>query len=270
MNLTILQRRPGAVAVILGVVAALATALYFRSREARLADLGRPLPCLIAGRDLPAQTQLEPTMLAVIELPRQFLQPGAICDLPSAVGQVTQAPIAAGEQITRTRVYPPGDGHGFAATIPRGKRAVSIAVDAVSGVAGLIEPGNFVDCLATFDFGEAANTQSFTMTLLEGAPVVAVDQRVALLDATAAAAEPGTPGAPRARAQEQTVTLALTPTEAQKVIFAQEGGRLRLSLRSQQEPAPTGNEMGMSREPATAASVTGMTNLVKRKEYRGR
>lgn len=249
-------RYPGRLAIALAVTAVICSALYFRVRERALADLGRPVKYLVADRDIPAQTQLTPELLAWIETPHQFVPPAVITSIDTAVGHITQTAFIAGEPVTRTRVAPPADGSGFAATIPVGMRAVTLPVDAVSGVAGLIEPGNFVDLLATFDFGDAASAQSFTMTLLERIPVLAVDRRAHLA------------GQPSREVQEQTVTLALRPDEAQRVTFAQENGHVRLALRPQAEPAAA--IRAAPDAPATAASVTGMGQLVRRKEYRGR
>lgn len=252
-----LLRRPALAATLCGCLAVLMAGIYFRVREARIADVGRPVKHLVARRDLPAQTQLTPDAVVWASVPRQFVVPGTITEFTEAVGMITQAPLVAGEPITRTRLRPPGDGSGFAATIPLGMRAISLPVDPVSGVAGLVEPGNWVDLLATFDFGEATNAQSFTMTVLERVSVLAVDARVQLADTKAA------------RVQEQTVTLAVTPDQAQRVVFAQESGRLRLALRPQAE-AELPELARSSRDPANAASVTGMSGLVRRKEYRGR
>ncbi|MBI4365781.1 MAG: hypothetical protein HY543_03080, partial [Deltaproteobacteria bacterium] len=102
--------------------------------------------------------------------------------------------------------------------------------------------------------------------LLERIPVLAVDRLMeapqpdAVGDAAAAPASPSRRG-------ENTVTLALTPEQAQRVIFATEVGRVRLTLRPQDEPE---GAMLAPRDPATAAGVTGMTSLLPRKEYRGR
>lgn len=263
-------RRPALLAAILGCAAIVMTAAYFRVREESIANMGRPVRYLAAAHDLPTQTQLASAMLTWREVPRQFLHPDAILDLAEADGLITQAPLVAGEPVTRARLKPPGDGTGFAATIPTGLRAISVPVDAVSGVAGLIEPGNFVDLVATFDFGESANAQSFTMTLFNRVPVVAVDQRVALFQLDRRTSRDPLHARPDAgpRVQEQTVTLALPPDRVQRVIFAQETGRLRLALRPQSESPDAG--VLAPHEPATAASVTGMNNLVKRKEYRGK
>ena len=257
-------RRPAALAAVCGVAAVLCIAFYFRWREGAIGDLGRPVRCLVAARDLPTQTQLTAAVVSWLELPRQFAPVHCLTDARAAIGLITQAPLMKDEPITPIRIRPPGDGSGFAGMIPPGRRAISIPVDAVSGVAGLVEPGNWVDCIATFDFGDAANAQSFTMTLLAGVPVLAVDQRVRLRE------DLGVDGTTKkiGKEVEQTVTMALTPEQVQRVIFAQETGRLRLALRAQADGE--GREGLALPDPATAASVTGMSGLVRRKEYRGR
>ena len=107
--------------------------------------------------------------------------------------------------------------------IPIGFRAACIAVDDVSGLNGMIKPGDFVDVIGTFE--ETGNRGVFTSTVLQNVRVLAVDS-----DYT---------GAPVKRTPDftgvigrSTASLALEPSDAEVLAFAESKGKLRLSLRN--------------------------------------
>lgn len=116
----------------------------------------------------------------------------------------------------------------LASIIPRGMRAISISVDAVGSVSGLVKPGNKVDLIGTFRFPENRGDQSYdtlTLTILQNVKLLAT----------------GTNYGNSAGNQRgfSTVTLALTPKEAEMIIFASQKGRIQMSLRNDQETAIT-------------------------------
>ena len=133
---------------------------------------------------------------------------------------------------------------------------MTIPVRAVSGLAGLVQPHDRVDLLAQFDFGSRETQQSYVFTILQDVEVLAVGRALSGI---------GDAKKKSAKGDSGTVTLAVTPDAAQRVVFALVNGSIHLSLlpRGARERTP-------QLQPATAASVTGMTRLVRRREYRGR
>jgi pilus assembly protein CpaB len=110
-----------------------------------------------------------------------------------------------------------------------GMRAISIGVDAVSGVGGLIWPGDHVDVLLVQDLQEAPLSRRVAgETVMSNVRVVAVDQRIAQ----------GASG-DQAGQIARTVSLEVTPEEAERAAVAQHLGRLALTIRSA-DPAPQG------------------------------
>ncbi|MBT9169054.1 MAG: hypothetical protein DDT19_02406 [Syntrophomonadaceae bacterium] len=114
--------------------------------------------------------------------------------------------------------------------VPDGKRALTIPVDAVTGVADLIRPGNKVDVLVTLEAEYGAPAK--TVTLFQNVLVLAVrDQIIGAQklpdDFAAAQAEMGAMPAE----VTPTVTLSLTPGEAQSLSHALGAGVVRLSVR---------------------------------------
>ncbi len=140
-------------------------------------------------------------------------------------GAVVRTHLLAGEPITASRVIHPGDRGFLAAVLEEGKRAVSVPVDATTGIAGFVFPGDWVDVILTFrttvqdESDEGKNeTRFFSETLLTNVRVLAIDQRVESVDGAAQVAK--------------TATLEVTGKQAEKIAIAMSIGDLSLSLRS--------------------------------------
>ena len=146
-------------------------------------------------------------------------------------GAVARSRLFAGEPITRSRVVNKGDQGFLAAVLDPAHRAVSIPVDAVSGIAGFIFPGDRVDVLLTFsrtvqnEGSDDSSTRHFSETLLTRVRVLAIDQSV----------DSGEKGAAQVA---NTATLEVTPKQAEKIAIALQIGSLSLSLHSLALPEP--------------------------------
>jgi pilus assembly protein CpaB len=192
---------------------------WFASKEAAYRDLAAPAPALVAARHIPSGTRLAPGMLEIREIPRAFIQPGALRSADEADGQIAVAPIAAGEQVLANKIT--RGGVALALAVPPGKRAVSVGVDAAGGVAGLLQPGDLVDVIASTDDGGSPRT----WMLLQAAPVLAVGKAFA-----AGKERDGDGGFLDAPAD--TVTVAATPLEAAHLAHLELAGRVKLVLRA--------------------------------------
>lgn len=229
----------------LGLMAALMTVVYVRGRERQLYEEVSPRSALIATRDILANTVIDEQMVQRISVPQKYLQPKALAAVDEVVGRVALVPIPAGTQLLGTVL---GDAGRAALTfdIPRGMRAVAIEVSDVTGVGGLVRPGNFVDVIGTFEFGRPVlqagrviyqDEKTEVRTLLQNVPVVGVNRD---LRETAGAPPPAeTPQAraaatdrARAEAAMRTVSLLVEPSRVQELVLAQEIGTLTLALRT--------------------------------------
>jgi pilus assembly protein CpaB len=130
--------------------------------------------------------------------------------------RVVLSPLEPNEPVLRSKVSAPGQRASLSALLEEGKRAVTVRVDDVRGVAGFILPGDFVDVVL---IGEdpAARRENYSEILLQGVKVLAVDQL--------ASERQEQPVVPKA------VTLEVTPEQAQKILLATNIGRLSLTLR---------------------------------------
>ncbi len=117
---------------------------------------------------------------------------------------------------------------GLAGQIGSGNRAISISVDATSSVTGLIKPDDRVDIIGTFRFPEMKGDKSLdviTMTILQSVRIIATGKNMGL----------GSSSTLKKSRGYNTVTLELSPKEAEMIIFATQKGRLVLSLRDADE-----------------------------------
>lgn len=153
-------------------------------------------------------------------------------DMDAFVGALARRDFSAGEPLFASWLVRPGDRGFLAAVLAPGNRAVSVPVDAPQTAAGLMRPGDHVDVILTQTFNDAATDQahrSVGETILRDLRVIAVDQRVspaapvAVTDQRGVAAEPHAP---------KTVTLEVTPDQAQALFVATQLGRIELALRS--------------------------------------
>lgn len=231
------------VSVALGFIAALLVFLYLQAEQRRLLDWSSPVPVLIATQDIREMTRIDETMVKQEKVPRKFQQPGALSNLEEVVGQVTLVPVMKGEQIVGTKIASYGVETGLSIKVPKGMRALTIAVNDVTGVAGLLRPGNYVDLLAIFDKGDERFSEAISMTLLQNVLVLAVGQKMTgtlQKEKDKKRVEPGAEAPPQeppalAPGEEEkvnNVTLSLAPSDAQRLVLAQEIGTLSLALRS--------------------------------------
>ncbi len=199
---------------------------------------------LVARIDLPAGHFLQASDFDWREQPVTMLRPQLYvqgADEPGHLaGSVLMRSLRVGETIQRTDLVSPRERGFLAAVLPPGKRSASVAVDEVTGSAGLIFPGDRVDVILTHTVAEAEEPGRRTLgqAILQDIRVLAVDQAMNGPANPSAAGSAGRPSEPqgnaRGRAVARTVTLEIAPREAEKLAVAVSLGRLSLALRSLQ------------------------------------
>lgn len=128
---------------------------------------------LVATRDVNELETLDETMLRFEEKPADYVEPSAIDRMDSAIGMVTATPIKKGEQILNTKLLIPGPETGIAMQIAPNKRAVTVPIDEVRGVAKLIRPGDRVDIAAALDVGKGVNARREVGIIMQNITVLA-------------------------------------------------------------------------------------------------
>ncbi len=188
---------------------------------------------LIAARPLRAGALVRPEDLGTTEVVTASLRADAVPATPESrlvlTGAMLRNNFALGEELRAASMIRPGDRGFLAAVLTPGTRAVSVAVDAVLGVGGLIWPGDHVDMLLTQaieDTGVSAGRRFAGETVLSDLRIVAVDRTIiqgAISDITDVASNNNT---------ARTVTVEVTPEQAERVAVAGRMGRISLSVRA--------------------------------------
>ncbi|MCB9025640.1 MAG: Flp pilus assembly protein CpaB [Bdellovibrionaceae bacterium] len=167
----------------ISVIAALSAVFLIYSYTQEKSDalnkkFGAKEKVVVATRDINEMETINETMLDIVERPVDFIQPTAINDPELAVGMVALAPIKAEEQILGNKIMEPGPITGLSLQVSPGKRAVTIPIDEMRGIAKLIKPGDRVDVLAALDVGKGPSQRREVMTLMEDVVILATGVKV--------------------------------------------------------------------------------------------
>lgn len=231
--------------IVLGIMAIVMTKVYLDQQQQAVQERARAAianmqsnqtAVLVAKRDIPQGSVIEAEMFESSIVPNKFVQPQAVTSLDRISGMVTVAPISKGEQISLsklTNVKQAAGGGDLAGVTPSGKRAISIVVDNIASLSGMVKPGDYVDVLATIQIpapgadGQVVN-QMVVVPLFQNILVLAVgsDTGGASLGGSRYAEKDSSSGG------NILITLALGPQEANLVAFVQEQGKIRLTMRS--------------------------------------
>lgn len=244
--------------MVIGAAIAVCAALLLLWRQQTIWHAAGTLRAVVvAAREIPARTVLTADLLTTREVPQAYLPDAPLEQMAAAVGQLTLVPLAPRDVLRRAQLSVPERAGQLAAVVPPGRRAVAIPLDPQRGVGGWLQPGDVVDLYANFDFGAQEAVQGTTVLLLQRVAILSVGRDLA----PAATAGPAVP-----RSDNAVITVAVTPAEAQRILFTLDNGTLTCAL----HPVTDNAEPPVQLAPATAAQVTGLTSLVKRREYRGR
>jgi len=181
---------------------------------------------VVATGDISLGQRLAPEMLKLSDWPSDSLPEGAVADPMKLVGRVLKVSVLRGEPLAEAKLAPAGTLGGLSALISEGKRAITVRVNDVVGVAGFALPGNYVDILVSTQ-SEGSGTQTerelaISKIVLERILVLAVAQEVGRDDT-----KPKVVNA---------VTLEVAPEQAEKLDLARTVGSLSLVLRNQIDP----------------------------------
>src|SRR5213594_2359460 len=172
-----------------------------------------------AARDLAIGRRIQADDLKLVTLDRKDLPRGVFVKTGDVVDRAVAVPIVAGEIVLNGKLAPKGSGEGLTALIEPGMRAVSVQVNEISGVSGFIQPGTRVDVLFTRTF---SNGDAATITILQNVKVIAYGRQL----------DPSAKVDQRDTNRPTVATLLVTQEEAQKVVLAQQRGRIQLVLRN--------------------------------------
>ena len=176
-------------------------------------------PVVVAATDLELGAALRPDDVRVVDWPESALPMGAFTNPDEVIGRGLLMPVIQNEPILPMKLASKEAGTGLPVVIPEGKRAVSVRVNEVIGVAGYVLPGTKVDVLAT-----ASPTQN-----REDTTTKLVLSNVQVLAAGTKLEQDGEQGKP---VSVNVVTLLVTPEESEKLTLGATEGKIQLALRN--------------------------------------
>lgn len=215
---------------------------------------------VVARSDIDLGTRLTPQMLKLADWPKGSVPDGAFQDPEALKDRVIKTSLLSGEPVLESKLAPLGTKGGLSAVIGEGKRAMTVRVNDVIGVAGFALPGNYVDIVVnTEDDASKASgrDKSISKIVLEHILVLAVAQ-----EASRDETKPKVVNA---------VTLEVTPEQAEKLDLARSVGTLSLVLRHQLDTSPVTTEgstkkdlLNRVEEPVAQPAKPQVKTVVKR------
>lgn len=222
-----------AVVMVSVSVAVAVAAVYWASQWVRSQATVSTGKVVVAKTDIELGSRLNTVMLKVADWPKGSVPEGAVSDPEKIKDRVVKTTVLAGEPVLESKLAPIGTKGGLSAVIAEGKRAMTVRVNDVVGVAGFALPGNYVDIVVNTeeDTGKLSDgkTKSISKIVLDHILVLAVAQESSVR-------EEGKPKVVNA------VTLEVTPEQAEKLDLARSVGQLSLVLRNQLDTSPVATD----------------------------
>jgi len=183
---------------------------------------------VVAAQDIPIGSQITAQMLRSVDYPAASVPTGSVQDEKRLVDRVVITTVHKEEPLLLVKLAPEGAKAGLSSIVAKGKRAITVKVNEVVGVAGFALPGNYVDVMVNTQEegarGNAAKDMTLSKIVLERILVLAVAQETST--------DVNKPKVVSA------VTLEVTPEQAEKLDLARSVGTLSLVLRNQGDPDP--------------------------------
>ena len=232
------QKRP---LVFLGIAMAIALVttvmVYQWLQGQRMTEVDTPevvmegVSVAVASADIPWGTPLADKAVRMVMYPEEGVPTGHFKDPASLNGRVVLTNLKKNEPILESKLAPIDlKTGGVSAVMDPNKRAMAVKVNEIVGLPGFVQPGDRVDVMATFEDprgkkkGNGGSREEVTKVVLENTLVLATDTQME-----------------RANGEEKPVpvkviTLEVSLEEAEKLAMAENGGKLRLALRSPLNP----------------------------------
>lgn len=217
------------VALGVGLLAALAAQSYLANRMAEIEarSKGQTVNVVVAKRELRKGDRITEDTVAVRAVPVDYAHSQAIFpeNFEQAAGQALGFPLKPGEMVLwgllETKRAPT-----FSSRVAEGRRAITVPVDEINSISGMLEPGDLVDLVLTVEQGG----EKLSFVMQQKVPVLATGQR---------SVDDPKSGEKR---QYSTVTLDTTPEQARNIIRAREAGELTALLRNPQDGFDLGED----------------------------
>ncbi|MBM7623016.1 Flp pilus assembly protein CpaB [Sporohalobacter salinus] len=208
------------IAVILGLITSGAVYFVMDNMQQNTVKERKKVSVVVARKDIDSREKIKSSLVQIKEVPKEVVHSQAVTTISNAVGKFALKDIISGEQILKPRLLSKEQiSSGLAFNLTNDKRAVTVAVNEISGVAGFLTPGDYVDVISVFSGYD--DQQSLAKTVLQNVEVLAVAQDMV----TNQNQKPKV---------TKSVTLGVNLSNAEKLVLADKKGEIRLVLRSVQ------------------------------------
>jgi pilus assembly protein CpaB len=219
------MRRPGSIlflAVVLGALCAAMVYRYVRTQRdelerARRAAGGATVELLVANTGISAGSRIEPSQVRLIPWPVDVKPEGALTDVTAVEGGIARTTIEKNQPVLEANVVKQGTGL-LPLIITEGMRGMSVKVDEVTGVSGFITPNSRVDVIAAGEPDGNGDRERRSRVILQNVRVLATGKFIEQRD--------------EKPVEVPTVTLLVTPEDAEKLTLATYRDPVRLALRN--------------------------------------
>lgn len=208
-------------AIVLGLLTSLSLYFYLDNLDDPAQAAADRTDVVVAKTTIPAHTRVNEDMLEVSSAYTDAVHPEAVSDTSRLVGGIARTEIIRGEQVLSSRVHTEEKRATLSYRIPENRRAVSIPVNEVTGVAGYITPGDKVDVLVTVPVDQEydENGGTSTYTVFQKVVVLAIGEFPREIDNDESYLV-------------NTATLKVTPEQAEVLAYFNLNGSFHLALRS--------------------------------------
>jgi pilus assembly protein CpaB len=218
------MKRPVIFVALAGLAAMLASVVVYSALKKREAEVQRAMArtvyIVVAASDLPLGTKIDPGELKLARWSADAIPEGSFTNPGQVAGAFVKNQFVTNEPIVATKLFLGQKTAGvMPLLIPPGLRAVSVAVDEVSDIAGFILPHTHVDILvALANQGQGGSDKPFSKIVLQNVEVLAVAQEI------------------EQKKDEpelvKVVTVLVTPQDAERLALATREGALHLAMRN--------------------------------------
>jgi len=214
-----------AAALLAGIAAVLLVKVYLdQARRRSAAAPVETVPVVVAVTDIAVGQRVTPDQVTVVRWPADHAPAASYRQATDVVGHTARQALVPGEALLPDRLAGQGQGHGLAAILDAGARAMAVKVDQVIGIAGFVQPGDHVDVITTLtpddETKAVLHSQAARMSkiILQDIRVLAVGEHLS------------TEG--RKPVKVQVVTLEVQPEESERLALASQHGTIQLTMRS--------------------------------------
>jgi pilus assembly protein CpaB len=202
------------VALALGLMATFLIHTYITAKTRTTAQ--KTVPVVVADANVSPGTALRPEVLKVVQWPQEIVPPQTVTTVKQVENRVVIVPLSKGEPVLLSKLGSEGAAAGLGGLLQHDKLAVTVRTDDVTGVAGFLHPSDRVDVLV--DMKMPDSQENLSKIILQDITVLSAGQKW----------EQTGDKKPQV---VNTVTLELSPEEAEVINLASKEGKIHLALR---------------------------------------